>query len=138
MANRCNLAKLHIAKKELGLTDEAYRDTLRNITGKDSAAKITDNQAGKVLIHFKNLGWKPRGQAMPSVSVPNDPQSKKIQALWINMNQAGIVRHGSNVAMLAFVKKVTGVDRLEWCNAAQKSTVIEVLKDWAQREGLEV
>jgi phage gp16-like protein len=64
------LAKIHIAKKELGLDEEAYRGALENVTGKRSAADLTNEQILKCLRHFKNLGWIPQ-------SAIRNPQSKK-------------------------------------------------------------
>ena len=137
MPNQKNLAKIHIAKKDLGLSDDAYRDVLRNVCGKDSAAKLTDNQATRVLRYFESRGWKPKAQrSLPGLTLPRDGQSRKIQALWITMHKAGKVRNSSDKALLAMVKRVTGVDRLEWCTDIQKSAVIESLKQWAKREGV--
>jgi len=139
MPTQKNLAKIHIAKKDLGLTEDAYRDVLRTQTGKDSAAKLTDNQATRVLRYFESRGWKPKAQrSLPGLTLPRDGQSRKIQALWITMHKAGKVRNSSDKALLAMVKRVTGVDTLEWCTDAQKSAVIEALKDWAKREGVDV
>jgi len=116
MASKKNLAKIHIAKKELGLTDEIYRDILRNLTGQDSAARINDNQADKVLRLFISKGWKPKyQQELPGITIPKDPQSKKIQAMWITLHKAGVVKNGSDLALLSFVKRVAQCDRLEWC-----------------------
>ena len=137
MPNQKNLAKIHIAKKDLGLSDDAYRDVLRNVCGKDSAAKLTDNQATRVLRYFESRGWKPKAQrSLPGLTLPRDGQSRKIQALWITMHKAGKVRNSSDKALLAMVKRVTGVDRLEWCTDIQKSAVMESLKQWAKREGV--
>jgi len=139
MPTQKNLAKIHIAKKELQLSDDAYRDALRNVTGKESAAKLTDNQATRVLRYFESRGWKPKAQrSLPGLTLPRDGQSRKIQALWITMHKAGKVRNSSDKALLAMVKRVTGVDRLEWCTDIQKSAVIESLKQWAKREGVDV
>jgi phage gp16-like protein len=139
MASRSNLAKIHIAAKELGLTEDAYRDTLRRITGKDSAHRITDHQAVKVLNHFQSQGWKPRGRrcSSPGFSIPADPQCRKIQALWITLHKAGVIKDGSDKALLSFVKRLTRRDRLEWCNGQDKFKVIEALKDWAARTGVQ-
>lgn len=139
MASKKNLAKLHIAKKELHLTDDIYRDILRRITGRDSAANINDVQADKVLRHFVRMGWKPKYQhELPGITIPGDPQSQKIRALWITMHKAGVVKNGSDLALLAFVRRVTQIDRLEWCNSEDKNKVIEALKEWALREGVEL
>ena len=136
--SRADLAKIHIAKKELGLTDEAYRDILRVQFKRESAAKLTPGQAGMLLGHFRSLGWKPKSQmALPGVQPPADGKSKKIQALWITLHKAGVIRDGSDKAMLSFVKRITRTDRLQWATDAQKSMVIEALKAMARREGVD-
>lgn len=137
--SKADLAKIHIAKKELGLTDEIYRDILKARFGKskDSAAKLTPGQAFSLLNHFQKLGWKPKGQrSLPGISIPSDGQSKKIQALWINLHQAGAVKDGSDQALMKFVKRMTGKDHLKWCDGQDKNKIIEALKDWATRENV--
>lgn len=134
MPTKADLAKIHIAKKELGLTDEAYRDLLRGQFKVDSAALLTPGKVARLLQHFQRLGWKPKTQR--SLAVPADGQSKKVQALWITLHQAGVVRDGSDQAMLNFVKRLTGRDRLQWCSTEQKSDVIQALKAMAARAGL--
>lgn len=137
MPTKADLAKIHIAKKELGLTDEAYRDLLRGQFKVDSAALLTPGKVARLLQHFQRLGWKPKTQlSLPGLAVPADGQSKKVQALWITLHQAGVVRDGSDQAMLNFVKRLTGRDRLQWCSTEQKSDVIQALKAMAARAGL--
>jgi len=135
-----NLAKIHIAKKELHIPDDAYRDILQNLTGHDSSARINDTQAEKVLRFFiKVKGWKPKyQQQLPGITIPSDPMSKKIQALWITLHKAGVVKNGSDLALLSFVKRVAETDRLEWCKDSDKNRIIEALKAWAKREGIEL
>lgn len=41
---RSLMAKLHIARKDLGLDDDTYRAMLQNLTGKRSSADCTDRQ----------------------------------------------------------------------------------------------
>ena len=53
-----NLAKIHLAKKQLGLDDDTYRSIILQTTGKDSAAKCTDRQLEKVVKTFEEKGWK--------------------------------------------------------------------------------
>lgn len=143
--SKADLAKIHIAKKELGLTDEVYRDILRAQFRRDSSAKLTPGQAFALLAHFKKLGWKQRSQSkLPGMEIPPDGQSKKIQALWITLHQAGKVRDGSDQALMAFVKRMTktathpGKDHLRFCDNGDKWKIIEALKDWAKREGVDV
>jgi hypothetical protein len=45
------LAVIHIVKKELGLSDEEYRDRLENITGVRSA-KLLDERGFRILMNY--------------------------------------------------------------------------------------
>jgi len=97
MPDRKTLAKIHIAKKDLGLDGTQYEDVLRaNSKGKESAALLTDAEAERVLDHFKQLGWKPRrrgkkkqGMALRFEALAGRPgmaspaQLRKIEATWM-------------------------------------------------------
>ena len=53
-----DLARIHLAKKELGLEDDAYRDLLKGLTGKASAADLTAQERWHVLKEMERLGAK--------------------------------------------------------------------------------
>jgi hypothetical protein len=53
------IKRVKIAQKEMGLTDAAYRATLRQLYGVDSCTALTPTQADGLLAHFKVKGWKP-------------------------------------------------------------------------------
>ncbi|MBR1778384.1 MAG: DUF1018 domain-containing protein, partial [Alphaproteobacteria bacterium] len=56
-ADKCPLiAKIHIAKAQLGLDDDQYRDILRRVTGKESASKCRYSQLVDLINEFKALG----------------------------------------------------------------------------------
>jgi phage gp16-like protein len=90
------LAKIHIAKKELGLDEETYRDALEGQTGKRSAAEMTNEQIAKCLRHFVSLGWIPyakvSGDKVPKPKKYDDQKGdfysasaaikRKIEAVW--------------------------------------------------------
>ena len=57
------LAKIHMAKADLGIPDVAYRAILSRETGKRSAADLDAQGRGRILEHFRKLGWKPRQSA---------------------------------------------------------------------------
>lgn len=59
MPNRNELAKIHIAKKELGLDEETYRGVLWDRYHKDSAAELTASQVADLLDLFRQKGWRP-------------------------------------------------------------------------------
>lgn len=59
------LAKIHIAKKALHLTDDSYRDILALYFKAVSAKELTDRQAARLLGIFRAKGWKPGAYTIP-------------------------------------------------------------------------
>jgi hypothetical protein len=49
------------------------------------------------------------------------------------MAEKCIVKNPSEAALASYVKRLTGVDRLEWLSTEQASSVIETLKKWQKR-----
>ena len=58
MPTHAELAKIHIAKRELNLSDPLYRGFLNVLFGRCSARDLTHEQIDELLEHFKSLGWK--------------------------------------------------------------------------------
>lgn len=133
--SRSDLAKIHIAAKALGFDDDEYRLLLWDRYKVSSAKSLLPRQVWDILSFFRAKGWKatPAKRAKTSRPQPTDPMSRKILALWITMKKAGIVRDGSDLALGAYVKRITGVDALPWCTPSQKAQVIESLKKWQGR-----
>lgn len=130
------LAKVHIAKKQLGLDDDLYRDALMTAVGKASAADCSDAELGRVIKHFGSKGFHVK---RPGERLPGYAESKygpKILALWISGWNLGIIRDRSDVAMEAFIERQTGIASVRWLKAAEDaSKVVEGLKKWLAREG---
>lgn len=130
-----DLAQIHIAKKDLLLDDDTYRKMLFTVARVNSARDLDFAGRKQVLEHMKARGWKPK-QHVPARTArarADDPQSRKIRALWIELHKAGKVDDPSEDALAAFVKRQTGVDALQWAAKAQKGAVIEALKAWQLR-----
>jgi hypothetical protein len=53
-----DLAKIHIAKRDLKLGDALYRGFLNILFGRTSAKELTHTQVEELLEHFKSLGWQ--------------------------------------------------------------------------------
>ena len=127
------LAKIHVAKNQLNLDDDQYRDVLRRVTGKDSAAQCRYSQLVDLINEFKALGWKtPKKKAFRCA--PSDG-IKKIYALWGELQTAGAVQSTDKTALDAFVKKYTGIDSVQWLPPEQSQKIIEILKQWVKRIG---
>lgn len=134
-----DLAKIHIAKKALGLDDDTYRAILRRIGGVESSAQLDAAGRRALLAEFRSKGWKPKPpRAAQTRTLASDPQSRLIRALWLTLHQAGKVRDPSERSLGHYVKRQTGVDRLDWLSVQQARTVIEALKGWAARTGVKL
>ena len=139
-ADRQRLIRLiHVAKRDLQLDDDTYRAILQRVGRKDSSSDLTVPELEKVLEHMKRSGFKVRSKAKqpaPAKSsrpLAQDAESKKIRALWLFMHQIGVVKNPSEDALASYVKRITGVDALQWINGDQAETLIESLKKWAMR-----
>lgn len=127
------LAKIHIAKAQLNLDDDQYRDIVRRVTGKDSAAQCRYSQLVDLINEFKSLGWKTE-KKKAFRRAPSDG-IKKIYALWGKLQALGAVQSTDKTALDAFVKKYTGIDSVQWLQPAQQQKIIEILKQWLKRIG---
>lgn len=124
------LAMLHIAKKELALDDETYRDALEQATGHRSARDLSERQLGQAIDAMKARGFRPKRKAPRS----DDPHVRKIWALWRQLGDDGYLRTPDRPALRAFVKRMTGVENPDWLTQAQANRVIEALKAWLERD----
>lgn len=129
---RKRLAKVHVAKKDLGLEADDYRAVVERVTGRRSAGDCTDRQLGDLLAEFGRLGFK---GAAPVRRQASSPIATKARALWISLHQLGVVRDPSEAALEAFGRRQLGVDRLHWANAREGFRLIEALKAMADRHG---
>lgn len=79
------LAKIHLAKKELGLDDDMYRDLLEHTTGLRSCSKMTKVQLENVITELKIKGFRDDFVGgigrMPTHLVEHRPMMNKIAVL---------------------------------------------------------
>lgn len=124
---------VHACRRRVaGLEDEAtWRAFLDHVTGgQTSVRSMTMAELGRVIDALHARG------APASRPRLDEPQLRMARGLWITLHQAGAVRNGSDAALDAFVRRVTGVGQLTWCGPDQANKVIEALKDWCRRKGL--
>ena len=62
MIDKVQIQIIHIAKHQLGLADETYRDIMATLFGKDSCKDLSHDQANKLIDHFKTLGFALKGR----------------------------------------------------------------------------
>jgi len=131
---------IHVAKRQLALAEEEYREILYRAAGKESAALMTNAELRRVVEYVKRCGFKVRskGRGQPasaslSRTLAQDAESRKIRALWLFLHRLGVVTNPSEAALAAYVKRLTGVDALQWTDGAQADRLIESLKKWGMR-----
>ncbi len=129
---RALLAKVHLAKKELALSDDDYRAILLDVAGVDSAGACDDRRLVDLLDRFKARGWKPAGRsAKPADHKP----ATKARALWLSLYHLNAIENASERALEAFARRQLGCDRLQWANQGLMYRLIEALKAMAARHG---
>lgn len=131
-------AAIHVAKKQFGLDDDTYQAKLKRITGKTSTKDMTEVERQQVLTVFRNEGFQPA----PSAPRPNGrPKltgryAAKLQALWIAGHNLGIVQNPDDAALIAFVKRQTGLDAVRFLKLPEDARkAVEALKAWITRVG---
>lgn len=130
--------KIEVAKKDLGIDEDTYRTMLEEKFGVRSRTKMNDGQLITLIEDFKSMGWKPkpskrRQRRDHGRPLADDPQAKKARALWLSLYWLGIVRDNREAALAGYVKRMTGIDALQF--VSDWESVIEGLKAWATREG---
>lgn len=127
------LAAIHVAKKQLGLDDETYRAVLVRVTGKDSTRAMSEAERRRVVEEFRK-----RGFTKASNGARKRLQGRfaaKLQALWIAGWNLGVVADRDDQALIAFVKRQTGIDHVRFVqDSGDAARAIDALKAWLARE----
>ena len=133
-----DLAKIHIAKKQIGMDDDAYRDMLQMVAGVDSAADLDARGRREVIAHLQKAGFKPaggKGQKFPGKpdfkklsGTGKLAMIKKIEAYLAEAKRPWSYAHNT-------AKKMHGMQRIEWCNHRQLHNIIAAFEMDAQRHG---
>ncbi len=137
---RQRLIKLiHVARRDLGMAEDSYRDIVRKITKarSNSIKDCTVLELERVMSHLRKAGFKVR---KPKTAQPKETRQlatgggvSKVRALWLMLHELGAVQNPSEAALNAYVKRITCVEDLGWLSADRLFIVIETLKKWAVR-----
>lgn len=83
------ISKIHVAKTQLGLDDEVYRQMLQRVTGKASSKDLTEREAGRLIAEFRAKGFieksNPKTKGKPHNFKQLPDYIKKIEALLADM-----------------------------------------------------
>ncbi len=141
------LAKIHLAKKQLGLDEETYRAVVSRISARfrsdpvDSAGEMTEAERGALLDEFRRIGFQsapPAERAADWVTIgpthPGAQHLRKLLACAYELERIGAVKaNRTSIWLRAFIKRQTGCDALQWLTAEDANKVIEGLKGWRKK-----
>lgn len=142
------IAKIHIGKKQLGLDEDTYRAVLLTRGGANSCAKLKDDGINRVLDWLRAAGAvyvnPVKARKKPRIATPaeysRDKQLKKIEALltdkglsWSYLTATQSGKDGKPKPSM--LKRLTGVDSLEWCKCTHLEKIIAALSIQQRRDG---
>jgi phage gp16-like protein len=123
------LAKIHVLKSKARLDDDTYRDILERETGKRTSKGMSEVEQLKVISALEAIAPKQVAQTVTG------SYAKKLQALWIAGYNLGVVDDKSDKAMVAFLRRQTGLDHHRFLqDPADANKAIDALKLWIRRE----
>jgi phage gp16-like protein len=130
MINNKQKAILHIAKDQLGLSEEQYREILKGHGGAESSVQLDDFGFDKVLRFFVKMGFKKktagRRGGRPLQEFSSEGQRKVLHHLMEDLGWWP-------ARLLGFVKKMTGKQQVEQLSGKEAQRVIEALKAMRNR-----
>lgn len=128
-----DLARIHLAKKELGLDEETYRSLLVATTGKASAGELAPGERWKLLCELGRLGAASGGP----VQFPGKPTQvpfasralmTKIEAYLAEAKRPWAYAHG-------MAQKMFKRARIQDCDPEELRRIVAALEYDARRHG---
>ncbi len=129
MASNANLAKIHIAKKQLGMDDATYRAMLLTHGGVSSSKDLTLIGAAKVLAHLERCGFKPtssKAGKRPVTTPDRAALTGKVEAQLANTGRPWTYVDG-------MAQRMFKVDKFSWLDAEQMMKIVASLAYDAKR-----
>jgi hypothetical protein len=137
---------LHIAQKQCGLDDEAYRALLRGSAGVESSGDITTwKQYNDCLTAFKKLGFKAQSRTSAKSKLKEtEPQQGRSEHM-ISSRQEYYIRGLWDLAsrkkdeksIRAVIKRIAKVDDIRFMQKKDATKVILALRDITEKAGFD-
>lgn len=125
---------IHIAKSQVGLSDEDYRAVLESTTKKSSCSDMTVFELNEVLKAMKKLGFRVKKLETKENEIGWD--TSKEQLNYIKGMWELVARDKSDRALYHFIKRITGADHPRFMGAAEAQKVILALRKMMVNAGL--
>lgn len=128
---KLDLAKIHMAKAQLALDDDVYRDTVRAISNQrtNTAAELDYAERAKLLEHFRRLGWRDRSYT------PAKVVAQQKQALMDKLHAQLSAAQRSWGYADGMARRMFKVPKVDWLTAEQLRKLVAALEyDRKRRE----
>lgn len=129
------MAQIHIAKNQLNMDDDNYRDVLKRITGKDSCKDLKTYQLVDVVQEMKRLGFKPKSTERsqkkhgkkPSVTKSKEALISKIEAMIADLDLSWDYVHEMANRMFA-------IERVQWLDEQKLYKLTQALAVYQRKQ----
>lgn len=139
MPTLAELSKIHIAKKDLGFSDEDYRAMLLGRYKVESSKDLTQFQTSDLLGFFKKQGWVPKLPARadhPAGKRPARPHNLESEMLGPQLQKIEALLADGKLSWAyakAMAKRMCRKEALEFCNSDELRGIISALTIQARR-----
>ncbi|MQX38540.1 regulatory protein GemA [Roseospira navarrensis] len=126
------LKVVHEAKRQLGLSDDLYRDILWNVAGVESARDLDDTGFDQVMARFRDLGFVSTARKRYYGDRPgmaSAKQVKLIRSLW----REYVGGATDDVALDHWIRRTFHVDSLRFVDADMAHRVVGALMQMKRR-----
>lgn len=119
------IRRIHAQARSRGLDEAGRRALQERLTGKASCADMTLTELQRVATDLGSTRDR----------LPDGPASAKLRALWISGWHLGVVRDRSDAALIAFLKRATGLDAARFLHEPRDvGRAVEGIKAFLARE----
>jgi phage gp16-like protein len=126
------LAKVHIAKKDLGLDETLYRLILRNEYGVESAKALSNKELANLVQRFESKGWVARTSEL----VRGAGSREQAEALKERVGQELIDSALNEQRVRGLCKSICGVADLAWARDPRTlKRLLVVIRRIKEQEG---
>jgi phage gp16-like protein len=125
---------LHVARQQLGLDDDAYRDVLRRAAGVTSSRALDNHALDSVLAELERLGWrgpagrKSFGEFRPGFA--SNAQAHAIRQLWLEFTGGT----GTERGLEHWLERQFKVSALRFATHQVAAKAITALKEMNRRK----
>jgi phage gp16-like protein len=131
------LAVAHIAKAQLAIEDDDWRDLVERETGKRSCADVETPALLKLMQRLEAMGFVNKQKVQRGFKKSRKPQARLCWALWAELKQRGAIRNPSREAARALFATLAGIEGAstdpDFMDAAQLRKAVEGLKAMVAR-----